>query len=338
MARFVYLILSHADVPLLERLVGLIRRTSPESLVLVHHDASKTALPRDFCAGDARVVLLAPSLAGEWGSFALVEMVRLGLRYLREAAVAYDYVTLLSGADYPIRPLREFEAALVASRDGMMGIEATPPGILNRYDYAWYRLPRRMENGVAHRIVGRLGGLNRKQPYLRFQSGRVGCRIGVRPRASPLDGMRIYKGSQWWALSSRAVAALDAFVAERPAYVDWFRRRTLIPDEAFFHTIVFNARELDVVRDDGRYIRWTRPESGSPDLLALPDLPALRASGKFFARKLASDASAGLLDALDNDDKTNRDGKPRHPEPVEGRVTAASQTVVAAVHPSTSSG
>jgi hypothetical protein len=298
MARFVYLVLSHADVPLLERLVGLIRRTSPESLVLVHHDASKTPLPRDFCAGDARVVRLAPSLAGGWGSFALVEMVQLGLRHLRDAAVDYDYLTLLSGADYPIRPLREFEAALVASHDGMMGLEDTPPGILDRYAFAWYRLPRWMENGVTHRIVGRLGGLNRKQPYLRFQSGRVGCRIGVRPRTSPLDALRIYKGPQWWALSSRAIATIETFIAERPAYVDWFRRHTLIPDEAFFHTIVFNAGGLDVSRDAGRYIRWTQPGSGSPDRLDLPDLPALRASGKYFARKFAADSSA-ILDALD---------------------------------------
>lgn len=300
MARFVYLILSHADVPLLERLVGLIRRTSPASLVLVHHDRSKTPLPRDFYAGDASVAVLAPSLAGDWGSFALVDMVLLGLRYLREAAVRYDYVTLLSGADYPIRPLREFEAALVASPDGMMGLEDMPPGILDRYEFAWYRLPRPMENGLTHRIVGRLAGLNRKQPFLRFQSGRVGCRIGVRPRASALEGLHIYKGSQWWALSSRAVATIETFIAGRPGYVDWFRRHSLIPDEAFFHTIVFNAGGLNVARDDGRYIRWTRPESGSPDRLDLTDVPALRASGKFFARKFAGDASGPILDALDD--------------------------------------
>jgi hypothetical protein len=245
------------------------------------------------------VVRLAPSLAGDWGSFALVDMVRLGLRYLREAAVDYDYLTLLSGADYPIRPLREFEAALAASHDGMMGLEDTPPGILDRYDFAWFRLPRSIENGLTHRVVGRLGGLNRKQPYLRFQSGRVGCRIGVRPRTNPLDAMRIYKGPQWWALSARAIATIETFIAEHPAYVDWFRRRTLIPDEAFFHTIVFNAVGLNVARDNGRYVRWSRPDSGSPDRLDLPDLPALRASGKFFARKFASDSSAGLLDALD---------------------------------------
>ena len=306
MPHFVYFILSHSNVEFLERLVRTIRTQSPESTVLVHHDRSKSELSASFLSNDERVIVVTPSIAGSWGSFALVDIVLLGIRTLREASIAFDYLTLLSGADYPIRPIRDFEAVLAASGDGMMRCEDVPDGIRDRYVYAWYRLPRRLENGLTHRIIGRLAFLNTRQQAVRFQSGRVGCRIGIRSRAAPFgEELAIRKGSQWWSLSSRALDRIEEFVSRHAAYVAWFRERTLIPDEAFFHTIVLNAPDLHLASDDGRFVRWTRPGSGSPDTLGPADIPELRASRKFFARKFDGAGDLTVLDVFDADTSTS---------------------------------
>jgi hypothetical protein len=76
-------------------------------------------------------------------------------------------------------------------------------------------------------------------------------------------------------------------------------RRALIPDESFFQTILYSDRRFKLVNDDLRFIRWDDPSNESPATLTVDDLPALRSSPAFFARKFPADPDDKLVGAVD---------------------------------------
>jgi Core-2/I-Branching enzyme len=295
----VYFIASHTNPDQVGRLVRRLRRDSPAALVLIHHDESQSHLDARRFDGDPNVIVMQCSIAVEWGQFSQVELVLRGIEVLRASGRAYDWVVLLSGQDYPIRPIAEFEGDLALLGDGAIAYEERTAH-LDRYELSWYRVPRVFENRYVNALFSRLSQLNARQPFVRFVSGRVGCRIGVRIGRSPFDGtLRPYKGTTWWTLSRRCIDYVHAYVRDNPGFVDWYRRRTLMPDESFFQTILFNAGIFRLRNDDGRFVRWEPPEAPSPVTLRTADLDAVLSSGKYFGRKFDDRVDAAVLDRLD---------------------------------------
>jgi hypothetical protein len=299
----VYFILSHCNVGQVLRLIAAIRRQSPRSLVLIHHDAIAEPFDRAAIAGDDRVRVLERSIHGEWAHFSLVDIVLYGLADLEERAVSYDWLVLLSGQDFPVRPLADFERALAASGDGLLAYDPAPGQLLDRYRFRWMRFPRALEHGIVHRAIGMLTRLNGRQPYVRFLSGRVGCRIAVRPRTLPFPPQtELRKGTQWWAISRRAVAYVRDFIAAHPRFVHHYRNHTLMPDESFFQTILSSAHDLHFVNDDARYTQWATGSPASPEILRSRDYDAIVASGAYFARKFDSRIDEAIVERFDRID------------------------------------
>jgi hypothetical protein len=294
-----YFIASHTNPEQVARLVRRVRRDSPASLVLIHHDESQSHLGAERFAGDPNVLVIRDAVAVEWGQFSQVELVLRGIDALLADGRDFDWLVLLSGQDYPIRPIAEFEADLARLGDGAIAYEEQTT-LLDRYVLSWYRLPRRLENRITNALFSRLSRFNARQSFLRFVSGRVGCRIGVRTGRSPFStALRPYKGTTWWTLSRRCIDYVRAYVRDNPGFVDWYRRRTLMPDESFFQTILFNAGIFRLRNDDGRFVRWEPPEAPSPVTLRTVDLDAVLTSGKYFGRKFDDRIDANVLDRLD---------------------------------------
>jgi hypothetical protein len=74
--------------------------------------------------------------------------------------------------------------------------------------------------------------------------------------------------------------------------------RTVIPDESYFQTILFNDRTFRFHPDNMVFSKWN-PGSGSPEVLTREDIPEAIRSGKHFARKLDMDVDPSAPDALD---------------------------------------
>jgi Core-2/I-Branching enzyme len=295
----VYFIASHTNPEQVARLARRLRRDSAGALIVIHHDESQSHLGADRFADDPNIIVVRRSVAVEWGQFSQVELVLRGLDALLASGRDFDWVVLLSGQDYPIRPLAEFEADLARLGDGAIAYDERTAH-LDRYTLSWHRVPRRFENRIANALFSRLSRLNARQPYVQFVSGRVGCQIGVRSWRSPFRGtMRPYKGTTWWTLSRRSIDYVRAYVRDNPAFVDWYRRRTLMPDESFFQTILFNAGTFRLQNDDGRFVRWDPPEAPSPVTLRGADLDAVLRSQKYFGRKFDDRIDATVLDRLD---------------------------------------
>jgi hypothetical protein len=141
--------------------------------------------------------------------------------------------------------------------------------------------------------------LTRARPLLLWRDMPSGRWLGVRAPRSPFGSRLVcHCGSDWFTLSRRAVAAVDAFVRTRPDVVRYYRR-TLIPTESFVQTALANDASLRISGDYRRYTIWDAPHMRGPRILRVGDLHSILSSGAYFARKFDESVDRGVLDAID---------------------------------------
>lgn len=307
-ARVSYFVASHVNPDQVLRLVRACRSGSPESHVLLHHDYNVSDLDPAAVARVGNVDLLRAEGAVGWGAFSMCVMVLRCMRWLLEHR-DFDWVVYLSGQDYPVKPVAQIERELADSTyDGYLWTQPVEDvewevGAM-RYLYQYYDVPRfpgwrrargRLKTVAAKRRAA--GGLPPVWPAPVDEPFRV----GFRPLRGPFrPGFRCYKGSSWWTLNRRSIERMVRFADTNPRLARYYSRILFAPNESYFQTILRNDPELNLVTNDHlRYIRWTRPETGHPDLLTSADVDEILASGKTFARKLDERKDPRVLDLLD---------------------------------------
>lgn len=280
--RIAYVILAH-QLP--EQLVRLVRRlNTPGAMFLVHIDRrADEAVDRTARAGLAELenVVFLRRHALYWGGFGHVRATIEGLDELYRRAAPFDYVALLTGQDYPIKPVSAIERTL-----------EQPGG----------------KSFMAHdRLPG--GWVDGMERITHWHSRRIGVprgwhlRLPLR-RSLPL-GLVPYGGSSYWWLSREAVDYVRRFLAEQPGFYRFFRHVD-IPDEIIFHTILMNSplRET-IVNDELRYVDWTRQPL--PAVFGAGDLELLRRSPKLLARKFDLRVDSEIFDLIDHELLVERD-------------------------------
>jgi Core-2/I-Branching enzyme len=278
--RIDYLIKAH-KAP--EQLVRLVQRLDEGDVRFYIHvnsltdDETFTAMQQGL-RGRENVVWV-PRVACYWGGFSLLQATLVGIESILASGDLPDHAFLLSGQDYPLRPPREIEAFLEARR--------------GRNLLHYFRLP-------AEEWAGEDGGLNRvRWPHferIRYKTRLLRLPI---PRRFPSEFV-LYGGMAFWVLTGDALAAVMRFVAERPDVLD-FLRRTKMPDEIFFQTVLLNGPLAETVENKlVHYIDWSAG-SAHPAILGTADLPKLRASDELFARKFDASVDSEILDLLDRE-------------------------------------
>ena len=274
--RIAYIILAH-QLP--EQLVRLVHRlNTPSARFLVHinrrsDDAVYDAARAGLAELDNVVFLRRHKLY--WGGFGHVRATLEGLDDLHRRSAQFDYVALLTGQDYPIKPVSAIERTLAESGGrSFMAYDRLPGGLADGMERIMYWHSRRI--GVPR-------GWHLKLPIRRrFPRGLVP-----------------YGGSSYWWLSSEAVAYVRRFIVEHPDVYRFFKHVD-IPDESFFHTIVLNSPLRDrVVNDELRHVDWTRDPL--PAIFGAGDLETLRRSPKLLARKFDASSDAEILDLIDGE-------------------------------------
>ncbi len=301
---FVYLILAYHQPEQLIRLIGTLRAGSPDAAIVLHHDA-KSPLPDSGALSDLNVHLVERRITVKWSDASQVDAL---LESLREVLgkFAFSWLTVLSGQDYPLRPLSSIERDLRRSPHHAF-VKAAPAGPYRPRYYLRYRtLPR---FAYAHRIPA---GLRRvlKWGRQRFNLTQRWMRIEGGPRHSPLkfgvfafdhpfnDAFVCHKGSDWFVLSHEAAAYLLDFGQKNPKVLEHYRH-TFMPSESYYQTVLCNARNLRICNDHRRFILWDDNRLAHPVTLTMEHFDALIESGKDFGRKFDMDVDASVLDALD---------------------------------------
>ena len=310
-----YVVLTHTDWPQVQRLVGAILASSPDAYVIVAHDNRGARFPTDV--DDPRVEIFEHGLTTDWGSWELVEAtIRSFERARRRADPAL--VVLVSGQDYPVRRLVDWEAEVLAAGSWVGAAEElryTPhwgrrrgegQDTLTRYTHWWFQTPL-ARRGI--RLGGRIGRLLRRvrgaialrtEPLLsvRVVTRGRGVFWGIR-RHTPFSPERpCYSGSQWVALPR---PELDRLLDEDLApgsRLRRFYRRTIIADESALVTPL-SWRAAPAELRPVTHATWD-PALDQPTVCSLDDLDDLVRSGSAFCRKVDPVISAALMDELDH--------------------------------------
>lgn len=304
---FAYLILSHGEVDQTIRLIETIRTGSPLSAILLHHDARSPA-PDDRTLQRLEVQLVKPRISASWGDFSLVDAMLSGISFALENN-NFDWLAVLSGQDYPLRPFPQFEGELrVSSFDAYVSatpVDSSPYGF--RYYMRYWALPKIRHTYLLprsiHKAIGwAQGKLNQSNTLLRIQSGprRSPTQLGIKAFDHPFSSTFVcYKGSQWMTLSRRASSYLVDFGQNHPEVLKHYRR-TFIPDESYFQTVLCNADNLRVCHDNRRFILWNDSSPGHPVTLTMQNFDAMISSSKDFGRKFDLKVDAEVLARLND--------------------------------------
>jgi hypothetical protein len=273
--RLAYLILAH-QLP--EQLIRLVRRLDgPDTTFLVHID--RRADDAILAAAGAELaqpnVTFLPRIPCHWGTWSIVEATLSGIRQALRADAPFDYLLLMTGQDYPIKPRAEIETTL-GQAEGRSFVHHVPlpkpdwPNSLGRVE-RWHYPP-----GLRNRLLE-----------------RVRNRWSV-PRRVP-SGLALHGGAQLWSMSREAAQYVDDFTARNPEVVRFFHH-VHVPDEMYFQTVLASSPLRGKLICDGlHFLEWLRPGH----TLGEEDLDALAATYYLFARKFDLRVDGKVLDLID---------------------------------------
>lgn len=277
--KIAHLILAHTSPEQLARLIRALEYK--DHWIFVHLD--KKAELSEFLplTASLHVVFISERVHVEWGAYSVVEATICGFRAIVNSGEHFDYVNLMSGEDYPLKPPPKvhqfFEDNAGKNFMSFESIffewtEAIPR--LRKYHLTNYQFPGRYLS----------------QKLLNF----------MLPQRKMPQGLELMGRSQWMSLTLEVVRYILQFMDSRPEVVRFFTF-TWAPDEIIFQTILFNSPfRFSLVNDNLRYIDWSE-RLPSPKVLVSGDFKALRASDKLYARKFDLAKSSEILDRIDRE-------------------------------------
>ena len=222
-----------------------------------------------------------------WGRFSQVEATLALFEQFDPSQ--YACIHLISGSDYPIKP----PGRILEACDGREFIQSRVlPGDTV---WAWGGLDRfmvRYPDWMIHRPDRKLARI------VRLAYRELMMRSGLyRLRRCPVE--TFYRGSSWFSVTGACLAWMLEYLAAHPEYTRFFRHGVCI-DEVFFSTLVRLSPYAERIESDPRrYIRWSGGANGGPAFLTEADIPQMRESPGFFARKIDNLAlCAAIEDSL----------------------------------------
>lgn len=279
--KVVFFILMHKNPEQTLRLIE--RLESPNSNFIVHVDRRAPEpiyQSIDELAAKRSDVQCVKRHRCYWANYGIVAATLECVRTALQSSAHFDYAMLLSGQDYPIKPLSTIFQYLKLNR-GKQFIETFR---LDKGENRW------TQQG------GQFQSMNRVSWYiLRIRSRRIPIRIHRRLPA----GLKPCGGSQWWCLSREALDYMSGYLDRNPSVVRFFRH-VAVPDETVFQTLVYNSPfEQGIVADNLHYVDWERPNPYYPRVLDLSDFDRICSSDKLFARKFDISFDQKILDLID---------------------------------------
>ena len=278
--RIAHLITVHKNPAQVERL--LIALAHDEADCYVHVDKNVDVRAFAHLARMPRVYFTRTRVAVRWASYRFTEAILACTREILATGHDYDFINLLSGQDYPIKPVKTIHAFLARHLTySFLSFE--------REGSPWWGHARsRVEQ--YHTTYYQFRGQYRLQSLLNQF---------LPERRFPLP-YTLYGGpnSSWWTMSRACATYLVEFMDDHPE-LRRFSRFTWGSDEFLPATVLLNSPLRDrIINNNFRYIDWSAG-GAHPKVLTQDDMPRLEQSGQLFARKFDTAEDAEIIDALD---------------------------------------
>lgn len=289
--RLAYLILAHKNPGQLQRLIGRLSNNYTDIFIHLDQKVEDKAAFLNNLSLFKNVFIIKQQVDIKWGAFSMIQATLNSLTEMVEYGI-YDYVSLLSGMDYPAKSNAEIMNFFIKN---------------NGTEFLYYR-----ENPSPELP---LGGSDRFEYYYDYDSmvtnkNEYELEMRARNIKRPfITGMKPYHGSQWWSLTGRCIGYLLKAVESNKDIINYYRY-TKFPDEQFFQTIIMNSEfGRSTVNNNLRYIDWSNVNWSTinwatsqphPKTLVINDFYRLKYSGMLFARKFEENTDAAVLNLIDN--------------------------------------
>jgi hypothetical protein len=321
-----YLILAHNQPHMLNRLVC--KLNDKNVFFFVHIDAKSDIAPFYALLQNYKNVQFVRREKVNWMGFSQVQACLNLMHAAAESQIQFNYYSLLSGQDYPIKSNEYIQNFLSDNSTEYINYWklADRPSWLAKLHYYYLTDLFSIRNfhttlslrGIYWRLFNRLKGYFPK-------------------RQLSIDAIP-YGGSTWWTLTDACVKYILKYIDDHPEFSRFFRY-THAPDELFFQTIIMNSKFAESAQNYQEYQRWsletstsdketetkmlteesfnlryidwsgTHNERGWPAVLDISDLDALKHSKSLFTRKLDLAKSAELLEKVDLELLSNQELK-----------------------------
>lgn len=272
-----HLILAHNNPKQVEKLVK--RLIYDDDAVYIHLDKKSAIEPYRNLQKLNNVYFVEKRVDITWGAYSIVEATINGFEHIINTGIDYQFVNLLSGADYPLQTpgyiheyLSRFKGKIFMSyrpiynewKDGL-------PRVIY-YHLTHYKFKGRFK--LQHLINMILP--KRKMPY---DLVPVGC-------------------SQWFTASKESVAYIINYWRQH-SKLRRFIKLTWGADEFLFQTILYNSPYREqIINDHLRHMDWSAG-GVSPKVFTLADKDTLLSSDKLYARKFDLGNHPDIINLID---------------------------------------
>ena len=273
--RIAHLILTHKNPGQLERLVRCLDHPSCDCFI--HIDKKTLIEPFLFIGEKSNVHFIKNRTPIYWAAYGTIQATINGFEEI--LPLGYDYINVISGQDFPLKPADEIYHYIVNRR----GTEfITCESIEGEWKQAAARV--RKYHLINYRIPGR------------FKLEKIINRI-LPERKFPFDH-KIVGRANWFTLSRDSIIYSLDFLKRHPELVRYYKL-CWGADEFIFSTILYNSSFKDRIVDNLVYVDWTGRTDGHPRILGIGDLPRLLSTEKLFARKFDEQVDSNILDELE---------------------------------------
>lgn len=283
--KIVFIVLAHQYPHLVRRLLNKILSDN-DFLIVIHYDAkapeSEIKILREMKEIDESRLKFAKRVDIRWGEWSMMEAVLNCLEVMFESDWEFDYVYLISAADYPIQPLTYLKSYL-ADNNGKEFIESFDA------EQRWW-----VAGGIQKERYECWHFFNwRSNPKI-FSLSLYLQKLFLIKRRLP-EGHRAFVGSQWWTLTKNTCRNLLTLSKDKK--VTNFYKRVWVPDEMYFQTLIRLFVDNQNIVSHGLTL-YQFSDYGVPVVYYNGHEQYLQNQNFFFARKISNYADQ-LRDFLD---------------------------------------
>lgn len=258
--------------------------------------------------------------------FGIVDGVMNAIETLIENNVTYDYISSLSGQDYPIKPNRVISDFLSANK-GKEFITFHPLIFENeedykktlwirketfRYEYYWIRFSKKgpLYSFPVNRFTDKslwkvikiylyeLPEKIRQKKIAKETIELIFSRIYSKKKTF-IKGFEPFGGWAWWTLTYDCSKYMLETYRNNPQLKKFFKF-SWTPDEMIYQTILLNSPfKVNIVNNDLRAIFYPGQVHSHPRTFTVEDFEYLKISEKLFARKFDATFDNNIIDMID---------------------------------------
>jgi len=274
---FAYLILAHNNPSQLQRLVQ--KLSTNQTDIYIHIDVKANLADFMLIAALPNVYFVTKREKVYWGAYSIVQATVNGFEQMLASGKPYDYITLLSGQDYPLKSNTAIIDFFKANPNKAF-MEFYP--IDNVWQEAKPRLAKYYLTNYPFTGSTKLEALLNK----------------LLPKRQPPKDLVFVGRSQWFSITLVQAKYIVNVLTTNHQLRRYFSF-TWGSDEFVFQTLLYNSPfKEQMVNDNLRYIDWSQG-GASPKTLTMADASALLTTNKLFARKFNEATDAEILNTID---------------------------------------